>query len=90
MVRRGRSDVDDPFRSCIANEANDYCGIGFVERVHCGRLLDCCPIEKGPVAGVALTIILILIINFAVFNVQDAVIEENLLPAQTRGRTRNS
>ena len=50
-----------PFRSCIANEANDYCGIDSSSVCIADGYFDCCPIEKGPVAGVALTIILILI-----------------------------
>ena len=59
-------DVEDltlthPFRSCIANEANDYCGIDSSSVCIADGYFDCCPIEKGPVAGVALTIILILI-----------------------------
>ena len=34
-----------PFRSCIANEANDYCGM--IRRAYALRTVaDCCPIEK--------------------------------------------
>ena len=50
-----------PFRSCIASEANDYCGVGASSVCISDSYFDCCPIEEGPIAGVAITVILVLI-----------------------------
>ena len=50
-----------PFRSCIASEANDYCGVGASSVCISDSYFDCCPIEEGPIAGVAITVILVFI-----------------------------
>ncbi|OUS49643.1 hypothetical protein BE221DRAFT_188963 [Ostreococcus tauri] len=51
-----------PFNSCIATASNDYCGVG--EKAVCvaNSYYDCCPLQKGVVAGVSIAVGIVLII----------------------------
>ena len=65
-----------PFRSCIASEANDYCGVGASSVCISDSYFDCCPIEKVRLQAPRITVILVFIAS-AVFLVQSVSLKKN-------------
>ena len=56
-----------PFNGCIATTANNYCGVGDNSICLANSYYDCCPLEKGVLAGVCIAVGVISIIIAILF-----------------------